>query len=282
MMFSKFKTKVMKLKSDQIYGEDYQKEKYNARHAKELAEAWDDARCDPIKVGYENGKYYVFCGQHRLAAKVMRNGGEPVEIECIVFFGTTYADRARMFAEEDDLKYNTTPRQKYNALYLAGDKEMAEICEAIEASGYTCAFSKQGGDVDCTVLARKIYRKHGKGLLTDLFTILHDSWGRQKKATTSNIVKGVAFFLERYGLPYVDDKSRKVYKQDVLIKALKRVSPEIVLDRAKATIDRSLRSDHLTWDYAVCLELVRAYNTICTGRASANRLDSRIMLEETA
>lgn len=272
-MFSKFKTKAMKLMSDQIYGEDYQKEKYNARHAKELANVWDDARCDPIKVGYENGKYYVFCGQHRLQAKIMKNNGKPVEIECIVFYGTTYADRARMFAEEDDLKYKTTLRQKYNALYLAGDKEMSDICEAVERSGYTCAFSKQGGDVDCTVLARKIYRKHGTEFLTELFTILHDSWGKQKKATTSNVVKGVAFFLERYA---------ESYKHETIIKGLKRVSPEIVLDRAKATIDRSLRSDHITWDYAVCLELVRAYNTICTGRAAINRLDSRIMLEETA
>lgn len=273
MMFSKFKTKTMKLMSDQIYGEDYQKEKFNARHAKELADAWDDARCDPIKVGYENGKYYVFCGQHRLKAKVMRNGGKPVEIVCIVFFGTTYADRARMFAEEDDLKYNTTPRQKYNALYLAGDKEMAEICEAVEASGYTCAFSKQGGDVDCTVLARNIYRKHGKSFLTELFTVLHDSWGKQKKATTSNIVKGISFFIERYG---------GAYKYETLINGLKRVSPEIILDRAKATIDRSLRADHIGWDYAVCLELVRAYNTVCHGRAAVNRLDSRVMLEDVS
>ena len=273
MIFSKFKTKTMKLMSDQIYGEDYQKEKFNARHAKELADAWDDARCDPIKVGYENGKYYVFCGQHRLKAKVMRNGGKPVEIVCIVFFGTTYADRARMFAEEDDLKYNTTPRQKYNALYLAGDKEMAEICEAVEASGYTCAFSKQGGDVDCTVLARNIYRKHGKSFLTELFTVLHDSWGKQKKATTSNIVKGISFFIERYG---------GAYKYETLIKGLKRVSPEIILDIAKATIDRSLRADHIGWDYAVCLELVRAYNTVCHGRAAVNRLDSRVMLEDVS
>lgn len=273
MMFSKFKTKTMKLMSDQIYGEDYQKEKFNARHAKELADVWDDARCDPIKVGYENGKYYVFCGQHRLKAKVMLNDGKPVEIVCTVFFGTTYADRARMFAEEDDFKHNTTPRQKYNALYLAGDKEMEDICEAIEVSGYTCAFSKQGGDVDCTVLARNIYRKHGKTFLTELFKILYDSWGKQKKATTSNIVKGVSFFIERYG---------DAYKYETLIKGLKRVSPEIILDRAKATIDRSLRADHVGWDYAVCLELVRAYNTVCSGRGAVNRLDSRIMLEEVS
>ena len=273
MMFSKFKTKAMKLMSDQIYGEDYQKEKYNARHAKELADAWDDAKCDPIKVGYENGKYYVFCGQHRLQAKIMKNGGKPVEIACIVFYGTTYADRARMFAEEDDLKYNTTPRQKYNALYLAGDKEMSEICEAIEATGYSCAFSKQGGDVDCTVLARNIYRKHDKVFLTELFMVLNSAWGKQKKATTSNIVKGAAFFLERYGTGY---------KMDILIKGLKRVSPEIILDRAKATIDRSLRADHIGWDYAVCLEFLRAYNAVCTGRGAVNRLDSRIMLEDAS
>lgn len=281
-MFSKFKTKRMKLMSDQIYGEDYQKEKYNARHAKMLADAWDDARCDPIKVGYENGKYYVFCGQHRLRAKVMNNDGKPVEIECIVFYGTTYADRARMFAEEDDLKYNTTNRQKYNALYLAGDKEMAEICDAIEASGYTCAFSKQGGDVDCTVLARDIYRKHGAAFLTELFSILYRSWGKQKKATTKNVVKGVAFFLERYGQQYITDTDRTVYKQDTIVKGLKRVTPDIILSRAKATIDRSLKADNIGWDYAVCLELVNAYNGICTGRGAVNRLDSRIMLVEAS
>ena len=282
MMLSKFKSKKMDLMTDQIFAEDYQKEKYNARHVKELADAWDPAKCDPLKVGYENGKYYVFCGQHRRAAAIIANNGNPVKLPCIVFYGTTYADRARMFAEEDDLKYNTTPRQKYNALYLAGDTEMVEICNAIEKSGYTCAFSKQGGDVDCTVLARKIYRKHGSDFLTELFTVIYDAWGKQNKATTSNMVKGMTFFLERYSARYVPDFDRTVYKQDVMTRGLKRLSPEIILDRARATIDRSLRADHVGWDYAVCLELVKAYNTVCTGREASNRLDSRIMLSEAS
>ena len=282
MMFSKFKTKRMTLMSDQIYGEDYQKEKYNARHSEQLAKAWDDAKCDPIKVGYENGKYYVFCGQHRRAAKVMRNNGKPVEIDCIVFYGTTYADRARMFAEEDDLKYNTTPRQKYNALYLSGDKEMVEICNAIEASGYTCAFSKQSGDVDCTVLARNIYRKHGADFLTETFSILYDAFGKQKKATTSNMVKGIVFFLQRYWYPCAGGENQASYKKDLMVKGLKKLSPDIILDRAKATIDRSLRSEHISWDYAVCLELIKAYNSVCTGRGATNRLDSRILLDDAS
>ena len=282
MMLSKFKSKKMDLMTDQIFAEDYQKEKYNARHVKELADAWDPAKCDPLKVGYENGKYYVFCGQHRRAAAIIANNGNPIKLPCIVFYGTTYADRARMFAEEDDLKYNTTPRQKYNALYLAGDEEMNGICTAIERSGYTCAFSRQGGDVDCTVLARNIYRKHGSEFLTELFTVIYDAWGKQKKATTSNIVKGMAFFLERYGRTYISESDRIVYKSDIMVKGLKRLSPEIILDRAKATIDRSLRADHIGWDYAVCLELVKAYNAVCTGRGSANRLDSRIMLNEAS
>lgn len=281
MMASNFKTKAMKLMTDQIYGEDYQKEKFNAKHAEELAKVWDDAMCDPLKVGYENGKYYVFCGQHRRAAKIIHYGGH-CEINCIVFYGTTYADRARMFAEEDDMKYNTTPRQKYNALYLAGDKEMSDICNCIKRSGYNCAFSKQGGDVDCTVLARKIYRKHGADFLTELFTILFDAFGKNRKATTSNMVKGVAFFLEMYGINHTPADKRTVYRKDLLLKGLKGVSPEIILDRAKATIDRSLRVEKITWDYAVCLELVNTYNRVCTGRGAVNRLDSRVMFGETA
>lgn len=273
MMASKFKTKAMKLMTDEIYGEDYQKEKFNRKHAEDLAAKWDDAMCDPLKVGYENGKYYVFCGQHRRAAKIIHNGGKHCEINCIVFYGTTYADRARMFAEEDDMKYNTTPRQKYNALYLAGDPEMAAICDAIEISGYKCAFSKRGGDVDCTVLARNIYRKHGGRFLTEVFTILYRAFGKDKKATTSNMVKGVTFFLERYG---------NIYDQNILTSGLKRLSPEIILDRAKATIDRSIKSDHITWDYSVCIELVRAYNAVCKGRGAKNRLDHRVMLSESA
>lgn len=267
MMLSKFKSKKMDLMTDQLFAEDYQKEKYNARHVKELADAWDPAKCDPLKVGYENGKYYVFCGQHRRAAAILANGGNPVKLPCIVFYGTTYADRARMFAEEDDLKYNTTPRQKYNALYLAGDEEMIAVCEAVEESGYTCTFSKQGGDVDCTVLARSIYRKHGSEFLTEVFTIIYDAWGKSSKATNHNIVKGVVFFLERYG---------ELYKSHTLTKGLKRVSPENILDIAKNTIEQSKKIQRINWDYAVSLELVKAYNSVCRG--SSTRLDARLML----
>lgn len=53
---------------EDLYIDDsYQRPVQN--HAQTIAQEWDDMKCDPLKINYrENGKLYVWDGQHRLIA----------------------------------------------------------------------------------------------------------------------------------------------------------------------------------------------------------------------
>lgn len=57
-----------------VIDEDYQRE-LDQNRVKRIVAKFNPDLVNPIKVSYRNGKYYVFDGQHTLAALKMRNGG---------------------------------------------------------------------------------------------------------------------------------------------------------------------------------------------------------------
>ena len=66
--------------------EAYQRELNPARVRKIAAEVDEHIANEP-KVSCRNGRYYVFDGQHTIAARVERNGGKPLMILCKVYYG---------------------------------------------------------------------------------------------------------------------------------------------------------------------------------------------------
>ena len=53
-----------------------------------------------IKVSFRDGKYYVYDGQHRIAAFKVLNGNQDGFVKCEVHYGLTYEDEAKYFAEQ--------------------------------------------------------------------------------------------------------------------------------------------------------------------------------------
>ena len=83
--------KAMKRHRDIV--DDYQKPLDKKRVA-QIAAAFDENIANEPKVSYRNGKYYVFDGQHTVAALILRNGGRPLKITCKVYHDLTVEDEA--------------------------------------------------------------------------------------------------------------------------------------------------------------------------------------------
>lgn len=61
---------------------------------------FDERIANEPKVSYRDGRYFVFDGQHTIAARVHRNGGKPLPILCKVYFGMTEKEEALLFAQQ--------------------------------------------------------------------------------------------------------------------------------------------------------------------------------------
>ena len=99
MKTKKFMFKEIMLSSAQIEVPrgTYQR-KFNARRALKIAEDFDERIANEPKVSYRDGRYFVFDGQHTIAARKLRNGGNDLHIKCKVYFDMTEKDEAMLFS----------------------------------------------------------------------------------------------------------------------------------------------------------------------------------------
>ena len=93
--------KEMYIRSDllEVPRSTYQR-KLKPQRAKRIAKAFDERIANEPKVSLRNGRYYVFDGQHTIAAREERNGGKPLPILCKVYMGMTESDEAMLFAQQ--------------------------------------------------------------------------------------------------------------------------------------------------------------------------------------
>ena len=75
----------------------YQRE-LNSRRVREIAENFDERVANEPKVSARDGRFYVFDGQHTIAARKLLNGGRDLPILCKVYTGLTERDEAVLFA----------------------------------------------------------------------------------------------------------------------------------------------------------------------------------------
>ena len=66
------------------------------RRVQRMVKEFDERVANEPKVSFRNGRYYVFDGQHTIAARVERNGGVPLPILCKVYLGLSEQDEASL------------------------------------------------------------------------------------------------------------------------------------------------------------------------------------------
>ena len=77
----------------------YQRE-LNEDRVRRIAAEFDERIANEPKVSCRDGRYYVFDGQHTIAARKLLNGGRDLPIRCKVFYGLTESDEALLFAQQ--------------------------------------------------------------------------------------------------------------------------------------------------------------------------------------
>ena len=142
----------------------YQRE-LNSRRVREIAENFDERVANEPKVSARDGRFYVFDGQHTIAARKFLNGGRDLPIRCKVFYGLSERDEALLFAQQTGASANLTAGARFRALVYGGDKEALAFQKVTEAVGLCvdCKQTRGAKRLACISTAFELYKKVGGG-----------------------------------------------------------------------------------------------------------------------
>lgn len=204
----------------------YQRE-LNMDRVHKIAAEFDERIANEPKVSYRGGRYYVFDGQHTIAARKLLNGGKDLPIRCKVFYGLTESDEALLFAQQTGASARLTAGAKFRALIYGGDKEALAFLKATESVGL-CVDCKQTRGVKrlaCIATAFELYKKVGGEVYREAMRAIVDAWGGDPDSLRAETVQGVVEFVDLY---YGEYNRRR------LVTHLRQVDPLTIFREGRA------------------------------------------------
>ena len=196
----------------------YYQRHLNANRVKRIAAEFDERIANAPKVSYRNGHYYVFDGQHTIAARKLRNNNCDLDILCKVYSGLTEQEEALLFAQQTGISAPLTAGAKLRAKIHGGNPEAIAFQSATQRAGFGLSFNQSHAKwkIACIATAFAEYRQHGERIYTDALRVLAEAWEGDIDSLRSEVLQGVVRFVALYDHEY--DPIR-------LIKQLKRISP---------------------------------------------------------
>lgn len=194
---------------------------------------FDPHKFGVIKVSFRDGKYYVYDGQHRIAAlKVLYDNQDEV-VKCEVHNGLTYEDEAKYFAEQYLGSKNVSIIYRWKALYEAKEEPVFSIVNSVRALGIDVKFSKakSANRIIAFKQLNDMWAKLGAEKTLKILTLLKKVWETDENAFDGNILLGMREFF----YVYMDE-----IKEETFIRQMKKAVPSaIVIEGKKDTISKN-------------------------------------------
>lgn len=207
-------------KNLKILGEDYQRELNESRVAR-IVSSFNEMVANEPKVSYRNGMYYVFDGQHTIAARKLLNGNEDIPILCKVYQGLTEQDEAFLFATQNGEEAKPTPGERMRAWLFGGSKDAIAFRNATESTGITLELS----DIPCRYhlvcinTALNMYKRIGEKMYKEALGVIVDAWDGDVESLKTEILIAICRFIWIYHDDY--DRERLVWR-------LKSENPKLI------------------------------------------------------
>lgn len=199
----------------------------NEVRVRKIAAEFDERIANEPKVSSRDGHYYVFDGQHTIAARKFLNRGQDLPIRCKVFYGLTERDEALLFAQQTGASANLTAGARFRALVFGEDKDAVAFLKATESVGL-CVDCKQTRGVNrlaCIATAFDLYKKVGSQIYREAMRIIVEAWAGNPDSLRAETVQGVVEFVNLY---YGE------YNRKRLVTKLRRVDPIIIFREGRA------------------------------------------------
>ena len=120
----------------------YQRDKISTERVSAIAKDWSYAACVALGVVRRDGLYYVYDGQHRLAAAKQR--GDISHLPCIVFEMNSTASEAKAFRQTNTVRGPVNSFYRFRASIIEQDPVAVEVQELVHSSGYEISNNSGG------------------------------------------------------------------------------------------------------------------------------------------
>jgi hypothetical protein len=213
---------IKQLSTKQIFVDPlYQRQLRSAKVSK-IAKEWDPNIANPLKVSSRDGKYWLFDGQHTMAAAIIRNGNQPAIMTCRVYYGMTFKDEAEYFVRQNGTQTALQANDEFRALFNIGDPDVCGMVRAAEKHGCKVDFKTGKAAKKCIAVKKlyEIYMHTTKAQYGDVLDIIMEAWDGESDGYNAHILGGLATFLRTY-----DGE----YKKKLLTKKLHKESPAKIL-----------------------------------------------------
>lgn len=197
-------------------------------HVKKIADNFDPNRFGEPLVNERDGVYYLVDGQHRVAALVYMNGGEPIEIHCTVLSGLSYKEEADLFARQDDGHLLQTGYGKIVALKESGDAAAIGFMLANSSLSLRIAAedtSKGHRTIRAAQTLYWLFTKYGAMTYHRVMRMVLETWKDDLNTPIpATVIKAVFLF---------DKKYRNRYEEKRFIAKLSHENPAALVSSAK-------------------------------------------------
>ena len=202
----------------------------NHGRVRQITENFDERVANEPKVSARDGGFYVFDGQHTVAARKLLNDGMDLPVLCKVYSGLTAKDEALLFAQQTGFAAKVYPGAKIRALVFAGEKTATAFAEATDSAGLRLSYDQARGKnrIGCVSAAYRLFQSVGDEIYTEALCLIAAAWKGHKDSMRTETIQGVIGFVDMYHDEY--DPKR-------LVSRCRRFDPMHICRSAKAAGD---------------------------------------------
>ena len=150
------------------------------------------------KVSKRNdGFYYIFDGDHSVAAHMMKFGKD-APIKCKVFYGLTPEQEMKLFVQQNGISKIPTRIEKLRALNNYNDPEVTDMVESAKIAGITIDFTSEPAvnKIAAVDTAFSIYKAIGRSNFINLLCVIKNIWFGDAESYKGVILKGFAYLYK--------------------------------------------------------------------------------------
>ena len=239
---------------DQMYQRHLNKSKVT-----KIVKEFDPLLVNPVKCSFRDGKYYVFDGQHTIAALKLRNKGKDLDVVCTVFYGLTQADEAHYFVQQTGISSGVNTNEKLRAEFNFGNEEVISMVRAAEFAGVRVDFTKGQAINKVTAVDAlfKCWKRLDREQFISMLQTIRTTWDGDPESYRREILNGMTAFYKAYWGQFTDKK---------LTSSLRNISPSTIVREGRSIG----ASAHAASSYARII--LRAYNR----NRTSGRLDDKL------